>query len=496
MTGAHGVDVLLGHALFMALDPKQVEKMRPYPPLGTLYAAAVLRERGYRVALFDAMLAAGEADFAAALERERPRVVVLYEDSFNFLSKMCLERMRRAALAMTGMARERGVPVLVAGSDATDEPGAYLAAGASAVLLGEGDWTVADALDALRPTAPAGALESVAGLALAAPGGGVRRTAGRPPERDPDRFPWPARDLVDLEAYRGLWEGAHGLFSLNMVATRGCPFHCNWCAKPIWGQRYAMRSAADVAAEMADLKRRMRPDHVWFADDIFGLRPEWTAELGREVEARGAQIPFQIQSRVDLLTPSAVEGLARAGCVEVWMGVESGSQRVLDAMEKGIRVEQVPEAVARLRAHGIRACFFLQFGYPGETWADIEATAGLVRALLPDEIGISVSYPLPGTRFHDLVAAQLGAKRHWTDSEDLAMIFEGTFTTELYRALHRTLHHELEVRREGDVQAIAGLEGDWRALRRLAEESRSAAPTRLGVEAPRRPAPDLTQSAN
>jgi anaerobic magnesium-protoporphyrin IX monomethyl ester cyclase len=419
---------------------------------------------------------------------------------------MCLGRMRQAALTMTAMAAESGVPVLVAGSDATDEPLPFLAAGATAVLVGEGDHSLAEAVAALLGPQGDG-LTGISGLVLPAPDGTARYTAARVPERQPDVFPLPARDLVDMEAYRALWHQEHGYFSTNMVSTRGCPFHCNWCAKPIWGQRYAMRSPWAVAEELATVKASVAPDHVWFADDIFGLRPEWTAEFGRAVETLNAQVPFQIQSRVDLINEAAAEGLARAGCVEVWLGVESGSQAVLDAMEKGIQVADVPGAVGRLRARGIRVGFFLQFGYPGETWSDILATVALVRDLLPDAIGISVSYPLPGTRFHDLVAAELGERRHWRDSQDLAMLFAGRYASDFYRALHQALHAELDARhavaQAGDAASrasaeaeLAGALGRWADLERHAPEHRTDAPTPLPAVTVARPAPDLTRLAN
>ncbi len=245
-------DVLLAHSFFLRNDPKQVEKMRPYAPLATLYAASNLRAAGYDVALFDAMLAMGEDELAAALDRHRPRFFVLYEDSFNFLSKMCLGHARAAACRMSAMARERGAMVLAAGSDLTDHPRPYFAAGVQFGLVGEADHTLRELLDVL--TGSSGQpVESVAGLVLpdAASPCGCRRTAAREPERHPDVFPYPAWDLVDVERYRAAWRQAHGYFSLNMATTRGCPFHCNWCAKPIWGQRYAMRSPANVAAEMA-----------------------------------------------------------------------------------------------------------------------------------------------------------------------------------------------------------------------------------------------------
>jgi anaerobic magnesium-protoporphyrin IX monomethyl ester cyclase len=496
-----GVDVLVGHALFPALDPKQAERRRPYPPLGSLYVAAVLRRAGWRVALFDAMLAEDEGAFVASLERHQPRLVALVEDSFNYLSKMCLGRMRQAALTMTTAGARQGLPVLVSGSDATDDPAAFLGAGAVAVVLGEPEHAVAEATAVLLGRAGGEDLTAVAGLALAGRGAdAVRRTPPREPERRPDGFPWPARDLLDVDAYRSVWQEAHGLFSTNMASTRGCPFHCNWCAKPIWGQRYAMRSPEDVAAELAEVKRTLAPDHVWFADDIFGLRPDWTAAFGEAVAARSAQLPFQIQSRVDLMQPAALAGLARAGCAEVWLGVESGSQAVLDAMQKGIRVADVAPAAERLRAHGIRVGFFLQLGYPGEEWPDILATRDLVRACLPDEIGVSVSYPLPGTPFYDRVADQLGPRRHWHDSRDLAMLFVGRYATPFYRRLHDVLHRDLDARlgrADGDpAAAVRAVEAEWQALALDEPQARQADATWL----PRSPvvpaAPDLSRAAN
>jgi anaerobic magnesium-protoporphyrin IX monomethyl ester cyclase len=498
-------DVLLAHSFFLKNDPKQIEKMRPYPPLGTLGAASWLREAGYAVALFDAMLAEGEEELDEALARHRPRFVVFYEDSFNFLNKMCLEHARAAACRMTRKARAAGATVLAAGADVSDHPQPYFEAGVQYGLTGEADHTLREILDVLsgRRTGP---VEAVAGLAVPDPEapGGVRRTLERAFERHPDTFPLPAWDLIDVERYRQAWTAAHGSFSVNLVTTRGCPFHCNWCAKPIWGRRYAMRSAARVAEEMALVQSLLRPDHVWFSDDIFGLQPKWVADFAREVEERGARIPFTIQTRADLMTPEAVAGLARAGCVEAWLGAESGSQKILDAMDKGLRVEETVEATLRLRAAGIRACWFLQFGYPGETFDDILKTVHLVRDTLPDDIGVSVSYPLPGTRFHDMVAAELGTQTHWADSNDLAMLFQGTYQTPFYRKLRQVVHRDLDVRHRlhrgetsnGFQHELGRLAEDWLELGRLEAPCKSAAPTCVTRTCGPLEAPDLSKPWN
>lgn len=503
-------DVLLAHSYFLKYDSKQLEKMRPYPPLATLYAASYLRRMGYSVAFFDAMLAEGEHEFETMLAQQRPRFVVLYEDNFNFLSKMCLTRMREAACRISEMARQHGANVIAAGSDVSDHPEIYLQRGVQYAITGEPDHTVCELLDALRTGHPELA-QKISGLVLHDPQrpGMLLRTGQRAPERHPDVFPFPAWDLLAVERYRSAWTQAHGYFSLNMVTTRGCPFHCNWCAKPIWGQRYAMRTPANVAAEMAWIKQTLRPDHIWFADDIFGLRPAWVAELGREVAARQAAIPFMIQSRVDLMTPEAVSGLQQAGCVEVWMGAESGSQRVLDAMDKGIHIDQIKAARDLLRRHGIKACFFIQFGYPGETFDDIMATVQLVRETLPDNIGISVSYPLPGTGFYEMVKEQLGAKTNWVDSGDLAMMFQGAYLSPFYRKLHRVLHRDLELRqrlarrsvnghdRDADLlTALDHLTQEWLDLGRLETLQRADAPTLIVKRYDAPAAPDLSADWN
>ena len=433
--------ILLGQSYFLRFDPKLWESMQPYPPLGTMYAASYLRQYGYEVALFDAMLAESEEEWGRALDEHQPRYAILYEDNFNYLSKMCLLRMRQAAFQMIEMAKSRGCLVILCGADATDHYETYLEQGADYVLIGEGEETLIELLGQLAIGADT---SQIVGLVTSR----TSKVKRRQDISDLDKLPFPAWDLVDVEKYRVIWLKRHGYFSMNMVTTRGCPFHCNWCAKPIWGQRYHSRSPENVAAEMKWLQETYHPDHIWFADDILGLKPEWLTHLAEALQTQKGLIPFKCLSRADLLTrPGEVEALARAGAQTVWMGAESGSQKILDAMDKGTRVEQIHEATRRLKKAGIRVGLFLQFGYPGETHADIEKTIQLVRDCEPDDIGISVSYPMPGTKFYAAVREQLGKKQNWQDSNDLAMLFQGPFSTEFYRKLHSVVHKEFRARK-------------------------------------------------
>ena len=471
---------LLAHSYYLRYDPKQMRKMKPYPPLATLIAASVLREKGFEVHLFDAMLAAGVEEFYTTLDDVKPSIVGIVEDNFNFLTKMCTVRMREAALDMIRAAKAMGCRVAVSSPDTAGHAGLYLKAGADAVIVQEPEHAFTDLVELWSSNSNAGS-ENIPGLALRTfpikPGDGnghLRQTAARPFIQDLDSLPFPAWDLVDVERYRSVWTKTHGHFSWNVVTSRGCPYRCNWCAKPLFGTRYAQRSAGNVAEELRRLRESVIPDHVWFADDIFGLTSRWIEAFSREVIARDARIPFMMQSRVSLMKPEVVAALAEAGAQEVWLGVESGSQKVLDAMDKGTKIEQVRAATRTLKEHGIRTCWFIQLGYLGEEWEDIILTRDLIREERPDDIGVSVSYPLPGSKFYELVKGQLGAKSNWNDSDDLAMMFQGTYGTQFYKMARDLLHHEVNAGLAGDHAASHHSDDEWNDLARREGEFRAS----------------------
>ncbi len=468
--------MLFTHSYFLRFDPKQWRAQRPYAPLATLFAASYLREHGHEVRFHDVMFAESAQEVMPVLETFNPDIMVIYDDGFNYLTKMCLTNMRDAACEMIGMAKASRARVLVSSSDSTDRSEIYLDAGADAIIVGEAEDTLLKAVEAFSIETPE--IQDIDGLRYYAEGS-IHNNRPRKNETDLDKFPLPAWDLIDIEAYRSRWMKSMGYFSINQVTTRGCPFKCNWCAKPIYGNRYNSRSPENVVKELVYLGDAYGFDHVWFCDDIFGLKPGWVKRFSELVQEHKLSFKFNIQSRADLLVKeNTVAELASAGACEVWIGAESGSQKVLDAMDKGTTVKQIEQSTELMKKAGIKPCFFLQFGYPVEEQDDIKATLDMVFRLMPHDIGVSVSYPLPGTKFYENVKSQMSDKQNWTDSDELLVMFEGTYSSDFYKKLQRYFHHEfrkrkaLEAIKNGDPSRI--VEWVFRIPQALISKSRIA----------------------
>lgn len=430
-------NVLFTHSYFYRFDPKQWKFKQPYPPFGTIQAASVIRNEGFNVSLFDTNLRHSPEEIIPYIRNTRAKYLVIYDDGFNYLTKMCLTKMREAAFAMAREGKRFGCTVIVSSSDAADHYEKYFPQGVDFVVRGEGEETLKALLQKLERRED---VSDVNGIAYKKQGQ-VVVTPSRAVIKDLDTLPLAAWDLVEIETYRKVWLKHHGYFSINIATTRGCPFKCNWCAKPIYGNRYNSRSVVKVVEEIEWLINQYKPDHFWMSDDIFGLKPGWVREFRDVVKQRNLSFRYKIQSRVDLLLEQdTIDALAESGADTVWVGAESGSQKILDAMEKGTTLEQIERATRLLKKRNIKVAFFLQFGYLGETRDDIMKTINMVIDLLPDEVGISVSYPLPGTKFYDKVKNQLSEKKNWSDSDDLAMMFESTFKSDYYRQLHRYVH--------------------------------------------------------
>lgn len=430
--------ILFTHSYFYRFDPKQWNTKQPYPPLGTIYAAAVMRKAGYDVSLFDTALIDTPDRIIPIIEKQKPDYLVIYDDGFNYLTKMCLTNMREAAFRMAEIAKANKIKVIASSSDAADHFEKYIAHGVDFVVIGEGEITLKELIRKIDNGESD--FRNIDGLAFKEDGH-ITRTSARQIVKELDSFPMPAWDLIDISSYREVWIKNHGYFSLNIATTRGCPFKCNWCAKPIYGNRYNSRSPQKVSEEIEFLISNYQVKHFWICDDIFGLKPGWVQEFRNIIKAKGLKFKYKIQSRVDLLLQEdTISALADSGVDTVWVGAESGSQKILDAMDKGTTVGQIYDATRLLKKNGIRTAFFLQFGYLGEEKEDIDKTINMVLDLMPEEIGISVSYPLPGTKFYNTLKEQLKTKANWTDSDELALMYKGTFSPSYYKKLHRYVH--------------------------------------------------------
>lgn len=441
---SNGVKILFTHSYFLHFDVKQLKTAMPYPPLATLYAMAYLRERGYEVKLFDTQFLKSPDEIINTLNDFEPRIVVVYDDSFNYLTKMCLTNMRYAAFKMQQYAKQLNCSVFVSSSDATDHCENYLKNGADAVIIGEAEQTLLELCNAFVEKA---SVKNVQGIVFLDEKK-VTHTAKRLVLKDLNQLPMPAWDLLDIKPYREMWMQKHGYFAINFVTTRGCPYKCNWCAKPVYGNRYNSHSAENVVKQLQLLQVQFGFTHVWFADDIFGLKPNWLKEFNHFVKLNQLNIKFKIQSRADLLVNEVdVKYLAESGCEKVWMGAESGSQKILDAMDKGITVAQIYKAAELLNKYKIQVALFLQFGYLHEDVDDINQTLKMVTDIMPDDLGISVSYPLPGTKFYEKVKQELKQKSNWTDSNDLDLMFKNTYSKQFYKVLHSYVHKKYRVRK-------------------------------------------------
>ena len=433
------MDVLFTHSYFYKMDAKQWRNQTPFLPLGTIYAASVLRENNYNVSLFDVGLKENPNEIKHILETQKPHFLIIYDDCFNYLTKMCLTTMREACFEMIRLGKEQGCTVIISSSDSTDHSEKYLDNGADFIIAGEGEETLLELVNSIKNETNLNPSE-INGI-IFRENDALIKTKKRIVLKDLDELPMPSWDLIDIDSYKNIWKNSKQSFALNLATTRGCPYHCNWCAKPIYGQRYNSHSPKRVVEMIAYLSKNYQVNRFWMCDDIFGLKPKWVQEFRDLLKKEDLEISYYIQSRADLLLKEdTIEALAESGLEEVWIGAESGSQKILDAMDKGTTIAQIEESTKLLQSKGVKVSFFIQYGYIGETEKNIHETINLIKRLKPDNIGVSVSYPLPETPFYEKVKDQLTDKTNWKDSDDLAMLFKGTFNQHYYRKLQRYTH--------------------------------------------------------
>jgi radical SAM superfamily enzyme YgiQ (UPF0313 family) len=437
------MDLLLTHAFFLGEDPKEQRVMKPYPPLGLLYLSSHLRARGLDVELYDSTFGS-RAELYGILAAGAPGVLGI---GVNLLT-------RAAAVAIIAAARSAGWCVVAGGPEPANYPAQYLEAGAHVVVDGEGEITLEELLPLLGARNFAG-LEAIPGIFFRNSSGAVVRTSARPLIPDLDAQPWPDRERIDIPRYLRSWRERHGAGSVSVITARGCPYHCRWCSHSVFGKTHRRRSPRRVADEVEWILGRYSPDMLWMADDVFTIHHGWLFEYAAELQRRGVRIPFECITRADRMNPRVVETLAAMGCFRVWIGAESGSQRILDRMERGVTVAQVHAAVDLCRRGGIQTGMFLMWGYEGEELADIEQTVDLVKGCNPDTFLTTVSYPIKGTPYYDETASRLVSIENWARSTDRDVSIRGRHSRRYYEFADQLLKSEAELQRTAPADRAA-----------------------------------------
>lgn len=441
-------DILLANPLFISKDPVEAKLMTPYFPLALLYLGAVLRENNYSVAIYDGTFEPDYDSFERALIRYQPRIVGL----------TALITTRRNALKLAEIAKRHGAYVIFGGPDPTGKPEAYLRhTGADGkrvvdvIVWDEGEATIIELMNHLtgRNGADLMSIRSIKGLRFINERDELESTLRRPPINDLDSIPFPARDLIDVDAYRRNWTAANGCWSLSIINTRGCPYACTWCQKGIFGRSYRSRSAENVAEEMRLIKEQYNPDQIRVVDDITGVDRDWVFEWRDAVVERDAAIPFECLSRVNLVDVPMLTALKEIGCKKIYFGAESGSQKVLNAMKKGTKVEQIYRAAEACRQVGIHVYYFMMVGYPGEEMDDLKQSVRLLTETQPDTFSTTIAYPLPGTEFYQQVRDRIMHDGDdWAFTAENRLLFErGRYNTLFYRWVQRWFNKEWEVAR-------------------------------------------------
>jgi len=457
-------DLLLTHGYFMFEDAKEMHILKPYAPLGILYICSHLRSKGFNVDVFDTTFSSFEA-LQKHLQTERPSVLGVYANLMT----------RKKVVEILEFARATGWKTVVGGP----EPGAYareyLDAGAHVVVFGEGESTLEELLPALKANSQ-NALQKVAGIAFLDEGGHMYQTGPRAQITNLDALPWPARDAIDVPRYVETWRKAHGTGSLSFITARGCPYHCRWCSHQVFGKTHRRRKPAAVVDEVEWLLATYSPDMVWIADDVFTIHHGWLRAYAAEMRRRGLRVPFECITRADRLDNGSTELLAELGCFRVWIGSESGSQRILDAMERGVTVGQVQAAVNLCKSHGIQTGMFLMWGYEGEELEDIEATIEHVKRSDPDIFFTTVAYPIKGTPYYEKRATSLVQLKPWHQSSDRELVLRGRRSAEFYGFADRLLQTEVQLARLQRAGAGAETELDLRRQVSALRESLHCAP--------------------
>ena len=432
--------VFLTHGYFIREDAREQRIMKPYPPLGLLYVAAHLRACHHNVIVYDSTFGDRE-ELLQRIGMERPGCIAIY---VNLMTRANVVALMARIRSINGLG---DIPIILGGPETRNHAADLLAHGATVCVVGEGERT-AEEVVAVFSGADRGRLGEVNGIAYLGTDGGTFFTAEREKLKEVDALPLPARDLIDIAAYQRVWKDHHGYSALSVSTMRGCPYTCRWCSRAVYGLSYRRRSAACVVDELAHLLAAYKPDRFWFVDDVFTISHKWMQAFAEELERRDLHLAYECITRADRMNVEVIALLKRSGCVQVWIGAESGSQRIIDAMDRRVDVKQVRHMLRETKRAGVGTGTFIMLGYPGETEADILETVEHLKQSDPDQFTITLTYPIAGTELHAEVREDMTNSPAWATSSDRDQDFRRVYRKEYYRHAIRYLTHAVNAHQQ------------------------------------------------
>lgn len=416
------MSVLLTHGYFIHEDDKEQKIMRPYPPLGILYISSYLISKGIENTVFDTTFSTVQ-EFKDYLLTTRPAVIAFYT---NLMTKL---RVLQLVKFIKNEPTLQHVKIVLGGPDVTYNCDKYLQNGADVIVIGEGEQTMAELIPALLHSTD---LNQIDGLAFFNHQQTLIRTKGREKMKSLDDLPLPNREAIPIDQYLETWKKFHGKSSMTVSTQRGCPYTCKWCSTAVYGQSYRRRPASKVAEELKMLKERYQPDAVWFVDDVFTVSHKWLQEFHDEVIAQDAVIPFECITRAERLNDEVLTLLKNAGCFRIWIGAESGSQDIIDEMDRRVDVDMVKSMIQKTNAVGIETGTFIMLGYPKETIEDINKTIQYLKEANPTHYTITIAYPIKGTGLYQQIEEDITVQPEWHLSTDRDIDFKRSYSRKFY----------------------------------------------------------------
>jgi anaerobic magnesium-protoporphyrin IX monomethyl ester cyclase len=433
------VKILLTHGYFLNDDEKEKLIMKPYVPLGILYIAAYLREHGYLNEVFDSTFSSFEKQKDKLLELQ-PDLIGVYT---NLMTKLNVLRLIQFVRNTPELSHTK---IILGGPEVRNHAANFLNAGADALVIGEGEESMLELAQFYDQKQMAN-LSEIKGVAWKNEAGETVVNTERPLLKAIDSLPFPARDAVNLQLYFDAWKKAHGESTVSVSTMRGCPYTCKWCSRAVYGLSYRRRSPQLVVDEILHLQKHYQFDSIWFVDDVFTVSHKWLTDFAAEISKRKVQVKYEIITRADRMSEAVIDLLLQSGCYRVWIGAESGSQTIIDAMDRRVDVKQVREMIRLSRKKGLQAGTFIMIGYPGETENDIRETVNHLSESDPDYFTLTLAYPIKGTELYSETQEKFIDAPDWAVSTDRDIDFKRTYPRRYYDYAVRWVYNQVALRK-------------------------------------------------